>query len=125
MEEVLSGANPHIVSYIIGLDSLKASSNSSNSTEDIRLRMDGLFKQKDHALLFVREFTALYTNGPAGGGGIRLIHTRDCSFFNSDTLKFVVFVFVICFIFMVLYIIWSLIQIYKPFFIQVYSRMMK
>lgn len=37
---------------------------------DIRLRMDGLFKMKEHAVCFVEEFTALYTNGPAGGGGI-------------------------------------------------------
>ena len=74
MEEVLNGVNQHIVSYIIGLDSLKASINSS-SVEDIRLRMDGLFETKEHTLLFVREFTALYTNGPAGGGGIRLTAT--------------------------------------------------
>lgn len=77
MEEQLIGINQHIVSYTIGLDSLKASSNSSNSVEDIRLRMDGLFKQKEHALLFVREFTALYTNGPAGGGGISTGYKKE------------------------------------------------
>lgn len=41
-------------------------------SNDVRLRMDGLFELKQHALHFVNEFTALYTNGPAGGGGIRL-----------------------------------------------------
>ncbi|XP_022942203.1 uncharacterized protein LOC111447321 isoform X2 [Cucurbita moschata] len=76
MEEVLNGVNQHIVSYIIGLDSLKASINSS-SVEDIRLRMDGLFETKEHALLFVREFTALYTNGPAGGGGISTGYKKE------------------------------------------------
>ncbi|XP_022975426.1 uncharacterized protein LOC111474742 isoform X2 [Cucurbita maxima] len=76
MEEVLYGVNQHIVSYIIGLDSLKASINSS-SVEDIRLRMDGLFETKEHALLFVREFTALYTNGPAGGGGISTGYKKE------------------------------------------------
>lgn len=89
MEELLIGINEHIVSYTIGLDSLKASSNSSNCIEDIRLRMDGLFEQKEHALLFVKEFTALYTNGPAGGGGIRLMHTHNCPFLKFDYLKFV------------------------------------
>lgn len=41
-------------------------------SEDVRLHMDGLFELKQHALHFVNEFAALYTNGPAGGGGIRL-----------------------------------------------------
>ncbi|KAM5555250.1 hypothetical protein ABKV19_023244 [Rosa sericea] len=40
---------------------------------DIRLRMDGLFKLKEHAVQFITGFTALYTNGPAGGGGIRIL----------------------------------------------------
>ncbi|XP_054783650.1 uncharacterized protein LOC129290746 isoform X2 [Prosopis cineraria] len=66
--------NSQILSYIIGFDSLKATSIGGNSssweTSDIRLRMDGLFVQKEHAVQFTREFTALYTNGPAGGGGI-------------------------------------------------------
>ena len=32
--------------------------------------MDGLFQEKKHAEQLAKEFTALYTNGPAGGGGI-------------------------------------------------------
>ncbi|XP_048422133.1 uncharacterized protein LOC103932335 isoform X2 [Pyrus x bretschneideri] len=44
---------------------------------DIRLRMDGLFKLKEHAVQFIREFTALYTNGPAGGGGISTGHKKE------------------------------------------------
>lgn len=69
--------NDRIISYIIGLDSLKATNQCSSTSHkrdsnDVRLRMDGLFELKQHALHFVNEFTALYTNGPAGGGGIRL-----------------------------------------------------
>lgn len=76
IEESYPGINSHIVSYIIGLDSLKAACSQSitymsSGCRDIRLRMDGLFAAEEHAIKFVREFTALYTNGPAGGGGIR------------------------------------------------------
>ncbi|KAK4266817.1 hypothetical protein QN277_023687 [Acacia crassicarpa] len=75
MEESFPNLNSQILSYIIGFDSLKATiidgnSSSLETSEDIRLRMDGLFTQKEHAVQFTREFTALYTNGPAGGGGI-------------------------------------------------------
>ncbi|KAI9109896.1 hypothetical protein K1719_018937 [Acacia pycnantha] len=75
MEESFPNLNSQILSYIIGFDSLKATSIDGNSSsletsEDIRLRMDGLFTQKEQAVQFTREFTALYTNGPAGGGGI-------------------------------------------------------
>lgn len=76
MEESFPHLNHRILSYIIGFDSLKAASIDGNASswrtsEDIRLRMDGLFEQKEHAVQFTKEFTALYTNGPAGGGGIR------------------------------------------------------
>ena len=78
MEEVFPGVNCHILSYIIGHDSLKATSIDDNASllktiEDIRLRMDGLFELKEYAVQFAREFSALYTNGPAGGGGIRSV----------------------------------------------------
>lgn len=76
LEETYPGVSNHIISYIIGLDSLKTSRiNDKHSlekaSEDIRLRMDGLFEQEDHAIQFTSDFLALYTNGPAGGGGIR------------------------------------------------------
>ncbi|KAH1130089.1 hypothetical protein J1N35_001467 [Gossypium stocksii] len=75
MEEAFPGASSCILSYIIGLDSLKATSIGNHlstwrASEDIRLRMDGLFQEKKHAQQLAKEFTALYTNGPAGGGGI-------------------------------------------------------
>lgn len=73
MEEVCPGTNKNLVSYIIGLDSLKAASIDEDlprDIQDIRLRMDGLFEKEEHAIHFTKEFIALYTNGPAGGGGI-------------------------------------------------------
>jgi hypothetical protein len=39
--------------------------------------MDGLFEQRVHAIKFTEEFEALYTNGPAGGGGIRYATLRS------------------------------------------------
>uniref|UniRef100_A0A5B6YVI6 Uncharacterized protein n=1 Tax=Davidia involucrata TaxID=16924 RepID=A0A5B6YVI6_DAVIN len=81
MEEVYPGVNNHIISYIIGLDSLKAASIDVSTSlwtgEDIRLRMDGLFKKKEHAVQLTKEFTALYTNGPAGGGGISTGYKKE------------------------------------------------
>ncbi|KAL8538473.1 hypothetical protein ACS0TY_000469 [Phlomoides rotata] len=76
MEELYPGLSTNVTSYIIGLDSLKAmciNNALSKHCEDIRLRMDGLFEKEEHAIQFTKEFTALYTNGPAGGGGIRCI----------------------------------------------------
>lgn len=78
MQEVFPGLNHSILSYIIGFDSLKATSIKGNDcSEDIRLRMDGLFEQKEQAIQFTREFTALYTNGPAGGGGISTGYKKE------------------------------------------------
>ncbi|KAH0866658.1 hypothetical protein HID58_083869 [Brassica napus] len=81
MEETVPGVDNCIISYVIGLDSLKAASNGAESSwkscGDIRLRMDGLFKLKEHAVQLTKEFTALYTNGPAGGGGISTGHKME------------------------------------------------
>ncbi|KAJ8565375.1 hypothetical protein K7X08_007951 [Anisodus acutangulus] len=80
MEEVYSGINKHIISDIIGLDSLKAASIDEDlprDSQDIRLRMDGLFENKEQAIHFTKEFIALYTNGPAGGGGISTGHKKE------------------------------------------------
>lgn len=75
MDERYPSIEEKIVAYIMGYDSLKAiggnkDSYSSKQVMDARLRMDGLFEQEEHAVRFVEEFIALYTNGPAGGGGI-------------------------------------------------------
>ncbi|KAK3029202.1 hypothetical protein RJ639_039282 [Escallonia herrerae] len=82
MEEIYPGLNNCVISYMMGLDSVKATSidNSSRlprAIEDIRLRMDGMFEQEEHAVQFTKEFTALYTNGPAGGGGISTGYKKE------------------------------------------------
>ncbi|MED6221504.1 hypothetical protein PIB30_055465 [Stylosanthes scabra] len=80
MEETFPGAglNQSILSYMIGFDSLYGNALVEKiSSEDIRLRMDGLFEHKEHALRFTREFTALYTNGPAGGGGVSTGYKKE------------------------------------------------
>ncbi|KAM5555255.1 hypothetical protein ABKV19_023247 [Rosa sericea] len=81
MEEVIPDVSSHVVSYIVGLDSLKATGLSDSAScqmvSDLRLRMDGLFKLKEHAVQFITDFTALYTNGPAGGGGISTGHKKE------------------------------------------------
>lgn len=76
MEEAVPGVKDHMISYVVGYDSLKTGridKNTSSTEEvlDVRLRMDGLFELEEHAIRFSEEFIALYTNGPAGGGGIR------------------------------------------------------
>ncbi|KAF3681991.1 putative DEAD-box ATP-dependent RNA helicase 8-like [Capsicum annuum] len=88
MEEVCPGISKHIVSYIIGLDSLKAASideDLQRDSQDIRLRMDGLFENKEQAIHFTKEFIALYTNGPAGGGGIRSMLNGGFSFVKDPS----------------------------------------
>ncbi|CAM0905835.1 unnamed protein product [Alopecurus aequalis] len=75
MDERYPGTEEKIAAYIMGYDSLKTvggnkDSHSAKEVIDARLRMDGLFDQEEHADGFVQEFIALYTNGPAGGGGI-------------------------------------------------------
>lgn len=76
------GINEKIVSYVMGYDSLKAIGGDEDSylakqVLDVRLRMDGLFELEEHAVQFVEEFIALYTNGPAGGGGISTGHRKE------------------------------------------------
>ncbi|KAG8080681.1 hypothetical protein GUJ93_ZPchr0007g4932 [Zizania palustris] len=82
MEETYPGIEEKIVSYIMGYDSLKAiggikDSYSSKQVMDARLRMDGLFEREEQAVKFVEEFIALYTNGPAAGGGISTGHKAE------------------------------------------------
>ncbi|KAK4788655.1 hypothetical protein SAY86_019974 [Trapa natans] len=82
IEEAFPGLSEQVCSYIIGVDSIKATNSEGSfsnwdATADIRLRMDGLFDKKEHAIQFTKEFTALYTNGPAGGGGISTGHRKE------------------------------------------------
>jgi hypothetical protein len=100
MEGRAPGTQEHILSYIIGLDSLQAHSSdvhplSAMEPLDLRLRMDGLFDLKDDAVHFTQEFESLYTNGPAGGGGIstgykkeiflqKILVPRECIFWSFN-----------------------------------------
>ncbi|XP_020084855.1 uncharacterized protein LOC109707748 isoform X1 [Ananas comosus] len=82
MEEAVPGVKDHMISYVVGYDSLKTGKidKDTSSTEevlDVRLRMDGLFELEEHAIRFTEEFIALYTNGPAGGGGISTEHKKE------------------------------------------------
>ena len=45
--------------------------NTSNTYEDIRLRVAAAHQDRQLAMRVCREVTALYTCGPAGGGGVR------------------------------------------------------
>lgn len=56
---------------------------SDTGLQDVRLRVAGKFGDREHADLFVGEVNALYTCGPAGGGGVRTnvrrrLETRSC-----------------------------------------------
>lgn len=78
MEETNPDISHRILSYHVGEDSLGVfsgdeSARTSLSPYEVRLRMDGLFETRAHASTFIHEFEALYTNGPAGGGGVRLV----------------------------------------------------
>ncbi|KAH7438308.1 hypothetical protein KP509_04G009600 [Ceratopteris richardii] len=75
MEEMFPHSNDRILGYLIGVNSLLIAPNElSKSTQalEVRLRMDGLFDSEEQAMQLMRDFEALYTNGPAGGGGISL-----------------------------------------------------
>ena len=55
----------------MGYDRLKAIGNDKDSYSSKQVIDASLFELEEHAVQFVEEFIALYTNGPAGGGGIR------------------------------------------------------
>ena len=54
---------------LIGVDSLLNIGIRSSEPNEVRLRMSGKTISKEHASLIANEVEALYTNGPAGGGG--------------------------------------------------------
>lgn len=98
MEESFPQSSKNMMAYLIGVDSLLISpiQLSSKETLDIRLRMDGLFSSEEQAIRFTHEFEALYTNGPAGGGGIsvgckkemfldKLLVPREETFWKMNT----------------------------------------
>lgn len=80
MEETCPGSSGRILSYVIGKNSLGIGHPDAPKLElqEVRLRMDGLFESQAHAQLLTEEFGALYTNGPAGGGGVRYTNNSFC-----------------------------------------------
>jgi len=76
MRERMSGLNLRI--DFIGSSSVFCSDSgegpqfkSQEGFEDIRMRVSAAHIERDQALKVCREVTALYTCGPAGGGGVR------------------------------------------------------
>lgn len=54
---------------LIGINSLFPGSTPSTKLNEVRLRVEGRTKTKAEAGIIANEVEALYTNGPAGGGG--------------------------------------------------------
>ncbi|KAJ7515008.1 hypothetical protein O6H91_23G068200 [Diphasiastrum complanatum] len=84
MEEAFPGSSSCILSYAIGHNSLHIQSIFLSETAgpeapEVRLRLDGLFDSQMKAVRFTQEFEALYTNGPAGGGGISTGYKKGTS----------------------------------------------
>lgn len=82
MEETVAGSTVGILSYVIGKNSLGIGpvhqpDSPNPQHREVRLRMDGLFESQAHAQRLTEEFGALYTNGPAGGGGISLGQSKE------------------------------------------------
>lgn len=68
----LTGHLAHLRADLIGVDALHDESISGHGEPyECRLRIAGRDPDRQRALAVCEEVTALYTNGPAGGGGVR------------------------------------------------------
>src|SRR5581483_6052480 len=54
---------------LIGLDSIDGNANGAQAPREVRVRVAARMQTQEGAALVGREVEALYTNGPAGGGG--------------------------------------------------------
>jgi len=54
---------------LIGLDSIDGNANGNPPRREVRVRVAASMRSHESAVLVGREVEALYTNGPAGGGG--------------------------------------------------------
>jgi hypothetical protein len=63
------------VSSLYG-EAISSSLNKTTAPSEVRLRIAARCKEKNEALAIGQEVEALYTNGPAGGGGVR-VHIQD------------------------------------------------
>lgn len=77
IEKRIKGLVPNLRVDLIGLNSLHPAELSKNSSPyEVRLRVAGMCDTPEHAQLIGEEVEALYTNGPAGGGGARKMVTQ-------------------------------------------------
>ncbi|MGO2863356.1 MAG: acyclic terpene utilization AtuA family protein [Brevibacterium sp.] len=83
--EVLYGVDPHeIFTEYIGMAAAFRGLLAVETPAEVRLRIVGHAPSRDRAAIFGDEVEALYTNGPAGGGGARksvhrVISVKSCS----------------------------------------------
>ena len=54
---------------LIGMNALMKTNSGNKDFNELRVRVSGRAKSREEALIIGREVEALYTNGPAGGGG--------------------------------------------------------
>lgn len=74
MQKIHGAAPESLTVEFIGMGSAFRSAPASATVEEpleVRLRVSGRFKTRAQAQMIGREVESLYTNGPAGGGGVR------------------------------------------------------
>lgn len=71
LNERLAEFLPEVKIDLIGVSSLHHGSYGTHEPYEVRLRAAALCKTKEEAMRIGHEVEALYTNGPAGGGGAR------------------------------------------------------
>ncbi|GLB60252.1 ABC transporter substrate-binding protein [Cytobacillus sp. NCCP-133] len=71
LKERLAGQHPDVRTDLIGVSSLHHSQFGDYTPYEVRVRAAALCKHIDDARQIGHEVEALYTNGPAGGGGAR------------------------------------------------------
>jgi hypothetical protein len=64
------GLDAHLEDHLIGVNSCTPWSHEDSEPAEVRLRLVARTLDERAAVLLAREVEALYTNGPAGGGGV-------------------------------------------------------
>lgn len=72
VQQRLAGAVGALRFDVIGVDSLFSQPADDAGPSECRLRVSGMDRNREVALRVGEEVTALYTNGPAGGAGVRV-----------------------------------------------------
>ncbi|WP_245646271.1 acyclic terpene utilization AtuA family protein [Nocardiopsis trehalosi] len=71
VRERVAGAVPRLRVDVVGVDAVHGSALSEGAPYECRLRVAGLAPDRATADIVAEEVSALYTSGPAGGGGLR------------------------------------------------------